>query len=51
MVEDPTAGTAPGYSAKEWADQGPGLLLEVIGGGALVFEEPNDDTLLLQRRA
>lgn len=51
VVGGDTEGAADGYSVDEWRNEGPGVLVQVIGGGALVFEEPNDDTLLLARNA
>ena len=51
VVGGSTEGAAPGYKVETWKDEGPGLLVQVIGGGALVFEEPNDDTRLLERVA
>jgi hypothetical protein len=50
VVGGPTEGAAPGQNLEMWRSEcGPGLLVQVEGGGALVFEEPNDDTILLAR--
>jgi hypothetical protein len=51
VVGGRTEGAAPGQSVESCRHSGPGLLLEIqgAGGGALVFEEPNDDTILIRR--
>lgn len=49
VVGGPTEGAAPGQTVESCRECGPGVLVQVEGGGALVFEEPNDDTILLAR--
>lgn len=49
VVGGPTEAAAPDYTVETWKGYGTGLLVQVIEGGALVFEEPSDDTLLLER--
>jgi hypothetical protein len=51
VVGGSTEGAAPGQSVESCRECGPGVLVQIQGpgGGALVFEEPNDDTILVQR--
>ncbi|APV48899.1 hypothetical protein BWI17_03915 [Betaproteobacteria bacterium GR16-43] len=50
VIGGPTEGAVPGQNLEMWREEcGTGLLVQVEEGGALVFQEPDDDTILLAR--
>jgi hypothetical protein len=48
VVSGANEGAAPGHSVEAWSANGPGILVE-MDNGALVFNTPDNDVILIKR--